>query len=281
MLILALAVVMGVVRGGWFVVGLPLTVVAAWAGYAWLGLWRRLPLRTDAQQIEDTAQAEFARKLTHGLSTPAAVISDGLITCVNLAWLDFFDRAKPDDQLLGTPFTNLVHPQDRQRFVALTRSAAEQRQTGAVSVRMMRPDATEFACEISALQFDVTLGMMLLQFNLPDGGQLLRSGADHHLEGLLGGLEQAVFQIDAAGRCVYLSRAWEGLSGFSVSETATRPLADFFHPNDRPDVEAALKRVASGRGEPLLAEVRLLSGAGTLHWVELRASPCLLDRECV
>lgn len=278
MLILAIAVVMGVVRGSWFVAGLPLAVLLAWAAYARLGRSRTLPPRANVDQIDDAAgRGEFARELMHGLSSPAAVIEDGRVTCLNLAWLDFFDWAKAGDQILGMPFTNLVHPQDRERFIALTRAAAQHRQTGAVSVRVIRPDTTEFACEISALQLDVAPGMMLLQFNLPDGGVFSRNGDEHHLEGLLDGLEQAVFQIDVEGRCVYLSRAWEGLTGFSVSETATRPLAAFFHPDDRADVEAALKRVTSGRGGPLLTEVRLVAGNGTLHWVELRASPRLLE----
>lgn len=251
--------------------------MSAWAGYLLLGLSRTGSARKDPPKIEGGAQLEFARELTDGLSTPAAVVADGLITCVNRAWLEFFDWENPDDQLRGMPVTNLVHPQDRARFIALTESVAQPHQTGVARVRVIRPEAMEFACEISALQLDAAPGMVLLQFNSADGGELSRGGNGHHLEGLLDALEQVVFQLDVEGRCVYLSRAWEGLTGFSVTAAATRSLAAFIHPDDRVDVEAALKRVMSGRSGRLLTEVRLVAGNGTLHWVELRASARLLE----
>ena len=140
MLILAIAVVMGIVRGSWFVAGLPLVVLLAWAAYARLGRSRTLPLRANVDQIDDAAgRDEFARELTHGLNSPAAVIEDGRVTCVNLAWLDFFDWAKAGAQILGMPFTNLVHPQDRERFIALTRAAAQHARRAVSARDTVRP----------------------------------------------------------------------------------------------------------------------------------------------
>ncbi len=274
---MALVVVAGIAGGNWHLAGVALVAASACAGYILLGLAPApaRPVGRGSQKVDDTVRREFARKLTHGLSSPAAVIADGLITCTNLAWLEFFDLATTGDRILGIPFATLVHPQDRERFIALIRAVEQHRDTGVVSVRVIRSEAVEFACEISALQLDAAPGMLLLQFNLPDGGALSRGADEQRSEGLLDGLEQVVFQIDLEGRCVYLSRAWEGLSGFSVRESATRPLATFFHPGDRSAVEAVLERVVSGRSGPTLIEVRLVAGNGTLHWVELRASPRL------
>src|SRR4051794_27131252 len=163
------ATLMGIVHGSWFGVVPPLLVVSAGSAYAWLGVSRtRWPI-AQMQHMDDTAQMAFARTLTHGLTGPAAVIADGRITCVNRAWLDLFGWAKEDDQILGMPFTNLVHPQDREHFLMLTRAPAQPRQMDRVGVRAIRSDATEFACDISALQVDMAPEMRLLQFTLPDG----------------------------------------------------------------------------------------------------------------
>lgn len=270
---LGVATLMGIVRGGWFLAVLPVAAVLAWAGY-----WRfgrspaSTPLRSALPASGDAFPGEFAQRLAHGLTAPAAIVADGLITCANAACLDLFERAGDGDRIVGTPLTKLVHPQDRERLASLIAAATQERRTGTASVLVGRPDAKNFVCEITALQLDAAPGMMLLQFNVPDIGELARSGDDRQLEGLLDGLQQAVFHIDGEGRCIYLSHAWEALTGLSVTETATRPLASYFHPDDRADLDAALKRVASGRGGPLLTEVRLVAADGTLHWVELRAS---------
>jgi PAS domain S-box-containing protein/diguanylate cyclase (GGDEF)-like protein len=278
MLTLAVAAFIGVVRGGWFFAALPLVVAFTWFGYLLLGRASTAPpRRSDLPDTAAVSRSEFAQRLVHGLTSPAAIVADGLITYANRAWFNLFDRSRGfdrtgGDHIVGTPLANLVHPEDAQRLAALIADTSQQGETGVLGVRLVRPDTEEFVCEITALQLDAAPGMMLLQFNLPDTGERARSGDDRQLEGLLDGLQQAVFHIDTEGRCVYLSHAWEALTGFSVTETATRPLASYFHPDDHADLEAALKRVASGRGEPLLTEVRLVAGNGTLHWVELRAS---------
>lgn len=262
---------MGSMQGGWLAAGLPLAVCAVWGAYALLGVSEAASAETP-HAAEATRQklACSALNRAHG---PALVLIDGCIVCVNLVWLDLFLAEKKDDQIKGVPFTNLVHRQDRERFVALTEAASQHGAPSTKQLRLIRADTTAFVCEITALPLDFAPGALLLQFDAPDTGDLQRSGDDYRSDGLLDAIEQAMFHVDAEGRCVYLSRAWETLTGFSTNETATRPLFSFFHPNDRADVEAAVKRVARGQSGALLTEVRLVAGNGTLHWVELRASP--------
>ncbi|HVY07971.1 MAG TPA: PAS domain-containing protein [Burkholderiales bacterium] len=269
---LGVAVFIGVARGGWFLAVLPLAAMLAWAAYWRLGRSQASASPRSSPVPSDGFRSEFAQRLAHGLTVPAAIVSKGLVTCANAACLDLFEQPEGSDRIAGMPLAKLVHPRDRERLAMLVASATQERRPGTAKVVAGRPDGKNFVCEITALQLDAAPGMMLLQFNVPDTAELARSGDDRQLEGLLDGLQQAVFHIDVEGRCVYLSRAWEVLTGFTVAETAARPLASFFHPDDHAELESALKRVAGARGGPLLTEARLVAGSGNLHWVELRAS---------
>lgn len=86
-------------------------------------------------------------------------------------------------------------------------------------------------------------------------------------------VREAVFRTDGAGRLRFLNRAWSELSGFSVEQTAGRPLADFLHPDERERANAmlhALLHAASGDTDvERSAEFRLRTRAGEVRWVEL------------
>ena len=51
------------------------------------------------------------------------------------------------------------------------------------------------------------------------------------------------FQTDAAGRWVFLNRAWEEITGFPVMGTLETNFLDYIHPEDRPAVETAFARL--------------------------------------
>jgi diguanylate cyclase (GGDEF)-like protein/PAS domain S-box-containing protein len=272
-LTLVVATLIGMVHGGWLAAAPPLLVVLAWAGHVVVGRLRVRSARAPRAGSDAEARREGVRALLQNTTPPAAVVAHGLVNATNRAMLDFLRWADRGDLIVGMPFSNLVHPEDHARVASLYQLALNDGQGGPVNVRLLRADDLVLSCEISALRLDTAPGATLLQFDLAVGEKLSRPADRDGLDRLLDGLEQAVFHTGMDGRFTYLSRAWERLTGLAAAECLGQPLTALLHPEDRSGAEAALRRVAGGGEETLLAEVRLLAGDGTQRWVELRASP--------
>jgi two-component system, NtrC family, sensor kinase len=84
-------------------------------------------------------------------------------------------------------------------------------------------------------------------------------------------LREVLFELDAAGRLVLASPAWERLVGASVSAWTGRALVDLFHPEDRDQARALLRSATSRVDVPSRLELRLACGAQP-RWVELSAT---------
>lgn len=83
----------------------------------------------------------------------------------------------------------------------------------------------------------------------------------------LAALRDVVFRADGAGRWLFLSPAWETLTGQSVDAAIGRRADAAFHPDDQPTVRAALGLTDAAAAAP---EVRLRAGDGSWRTVELR-----------
>ncbi|MBY0579855.1 MAG: EAL domain-containing protein [Burkholderiales bacterium] len=78
-------------------------------------------------------------------------------------------------------------------------------------------------------------------------------------------LNDAVFQVDAAGRLIFLNPAWEKITRFSKEECLGNPLANYVHPLD---AQKNAEQLISGTGR---YEIRLLTKNGGQRWVEVHA----------
>ncbi|MBI5548457.1 MAG: PAS domain S-box protein, partial [Deltaproteobacteria bacterium] len=78
--------------------------------------------------------------------------------------------------------------------------------------------------------------------------------------------------IDAQGRFLRLSRAWESILGYPLEELLEKPFMDFVHPEDVEPTRRAFADVQAGK--PVLNFVnRYRRRDGTYRWLEWRASP--------
>ncbi len=277
MLTLLAAALIGALHGGWLAAVLPLAVMAAWALYVLLGRSRVLSSRAARLGIDTESQHAWVRELVHGLSAPTVAIADGVVTSANAALLDCLGRSHHDDPIVGMPFINLVQTDDRERVASIAVPVADGSESRTASMRLLRADGSVLRCHISALSLAEAPRITLLQLDTSADAHVSHRIESTGLHALVDRLEQSVFQIDSDGRCTFLSQAWERLTGFSTSESVGRPLTSLVHPDDRAEVDAALKRIAAGRAEPLVSEARLVAGDGTLHWIELRASAFVLS----
>ena len=92
---------------------------------------------------------------------------------------------------------------------------------------------------------------------------------NYHL--IIDRLEEIVFQLSAEGKIIFLNPAWESLLELKVKGCLNKSLLDFFHPEDRPMLEARLNSLTQGKRPNCTLEARLLSVHGSPNWIVMRA----------
>jgi two-component system cell cycle sensor histidine kinase/response regulator CckA len=85
-------------------------------------------------------------------------------------------------------------------------------------------------------------------------------------------LREVLFQLDADGRCVFLSAAWRDLTGRDVEPGFRIPFAEFVVAEDRARWEDALNAMRAGTTAGFSGELRLICADSTVRWVDVRAS---------
>ncbi len=106
-----------------------------------------------------------------------------------------------------------------------------------------------------------------------EAADALRAGESRYLN-MVNNLVEVVFQTDGEGRWTFLNSAWERITGADVESSLGRPLLDFVHPEDRARSRAffdALLQPGAAAQRPL--QIRLLTRAGAVCWVEIDARP--------
>ncbi len=88
-------------------------------------------------------------------------------------------------------------------------------------------------------------------------------------------LHEIVFEIDDAGRLVFLNAAFTERLGFGVEQALGQPVAAFAAPDDRERCAALLGSVAATGAAPVRADIRFASATGEVVWTEMSvaASP--------
>ena len=84
-------------------------------------------------------------------------------------------------------------------------------------------------------------------------------------------VNEVIFQIDTAGRFLFLNKAWAHVSGHPPETALARPLTDFLHPDDRRPTRERIAHVLSGELTLCECEVRLRTTTGEIRWLEVHA----------
>jgi PAS domain S-box-containing protein len=88
---------------------------------------------------------------------------------------------------------------------------------------------------------------------------------------MIDNLREVVFQTDMEGRWTLLNPAWEEITGFSIRESLGQPCLEFVHADDRQDSREQLGALLEGEKQHCRHEVRYLTKAGGLRWIEVHA----------
>ena len=81
-------------------------------------------------------------------------------------------------------------------------------------------------------------------------------------------IKEVIFQVDESGNWSILNPAWEKMTGFSVSETLGKPFLEYLHHDDREKNQHVLRQLFERKLDFSCHEVRFLSKAGVMRWVE-------------
>lgn len=96
----------------------------------------------------------------------------------------------------------------------------------------------------------------------------LPPASDQQLWQLLNSLGDVVIALDKAQHIVMLNACWQTVTGVCVAESLNRPLAQFIHPEDRPNWNQLIESMTPDKGE--LIWFRLLHNSGEIRWCEMR-----------
>jgi PAS domain S-box-containing protein len=89
---------------------------------------------------------------------------------------------------------------------------------------------------------------------------------------LVNSLSEVLFSIDHEGTVSYVSRPVETILGYHPDSLQGAPLQRFVHAADRPALEQAIARIASGDEAQTSLTCRVLTAAGELRFFDIRLS---------
>ncbi|HEX4584930.1 MAG TPA: PAS domain-containing protein [Burkholderiaceae bacterium] len=273
-LVLLYATVIGVWTGG--LVAPALGVGALMLGAIVLQAASFGRARRRARGANAADRVVVAAGLCEAVSAPAAVVAAGLVRDANRAFLALLDFGGRRDEVIGLPISNLVHPLDQGRLVALLASDAGQDETDRpAALRMLKADGSSVRAQACTSQLAGEPGTSLLQLGLDALAEAPASGSDISSV-VLHQLDLVVVSVDSGGEMTYANRAWERLAGDPQVDVRGRTFPAYLHPGDRDPVEKDFARLLNGRLDHLAREARLISTDGSVHWMDLRAHPCVL-----
>lgn len=218
----------------------------------------------------------WSRDVSIGLSTPAAVLNGYIVTFANQSFLSELGMLGKSDQIIGMPFTNLVHPADHQQLATLIAGTSQNSdQHGMTKLRVIHSDGTilPLQASLSPLREGGDPNHNLLQLAPSLVREQTNADFDDHVNYhlLVDQIEQIVFQVNAGGEIIFLNPSWEHLLDHKVQDCLHKPLLAFIHPEDKPLVDAHLNSLMQGKRTSCQFETRLIAKNGDSHWVELRA----------
>jgi PAS domain S-box-containing protein len=221
-------------------------------------------------------ETAWGREVASTLSSPAAMLDGYIVKFINTPFLQMLGMADMADQIIGMPFTNLIHPTDHQSFTNLNAEAA----TGTTNndptkIRLICADGTTLPsnASLTRMREDGQNRLTLFQFTPISATSPLtndfESQFNYHL--IIDRLEEIVFQVSAEGKIIFLNPAWESLLELKVQDCLNKSLLEFFHPEDRPMLGARLNSLTQGKRPNCTLEARLLSVHGHPNWIVMRA----------
>ena len=226
-------------------------------------------LDTQEQVLRDTEQ----RYRVTFESAPIGIVNaspDGRLLGVNQAFAQMLGYSI--EQLVGTKFSDYIHPDDMAASVRLRRDLIEGRaDRGSLEKRYIRRDGSTLWGKVSVAA--VRDGGGALQYTVAMiEDQTERRQADQQRDRFF---RLSLDMLCIAGTDGYfrsLNPAWEKTLGYSIEHLLSRSLLDFVHPADQASTMAELKKLKHGEAT-IHFENRYRCQDGTWRWLEWTCPP--------
>ncbi len=221
-------------------------------------------------------ESAWGREVSSTLSSPAAILDGFVVKFINTPFLQTLGMADMADQIIGMPFTNLIHPADHQSFANLSAEAATGKiQNDPTKIRLVCADGTTVPsnASLTLMREKGQNNLNLFQFTPISAISPLtndfESQFNYHL--IIDRLDEIVFQLSAEAKVIFLNPSWTKLLEYNVQDCLNKSLLDFFHPEDRPMLESRLDSLTQGKRSHCTIEARLLTIHGYPSWIVMRA----------
>ena len=281
---LIISVIFLFILGSWYniqgpfllhVVMLVSTAVAIFSA-AVLTLIQPVYSRSSRSRQELPQEAAWGKEVSSALSSPAAVLDGYMVKFVNTPFLQTLGMVGMADQIVGMPFTNLIHPADQQSLAELTVEAnMGKTKADPTKIRLLCADGTILPsnASLTRMREDSQSNLMLFQFTPISTIYPLSDDYEtqFNYHSIIDRLEEIVFQLNAEGRIIFLNPSWARMLEYKVHDCLDKLLIDFFHPEDKPMLEARLNSLTQGKRTNCTIEARLLSVRGDPNWIVMRA----------
>ena len=172
---LIISVIFLFILGSWYniqgpfllhVVMLVSTAVAIFSA-AVLTLIQPVYSRSSRSRQELPQEAAWGKEVSSALSSPAAVLDGYMVKFVNTPFLQTLGMVGMADQIVGMPFTNLIHPADHQNLAELTVEAnMGKTKADPTKIRLLCADGTILPsnASLTRMREDSQNNLMLFQF---------------------------------------------------------------------------------------------------------------------
>jgi len=282
---LIISLIFLIILGSWYsiqgsfllhVVMLVSTVVAIFSTAVVMAIQPLFSTRPSRQRLEHPQEASWSKEVSNALSSPAAVLDGYLVKFVNTSLLQTLGMVGMADQIIGVPFTNLIHPADHQILAELTaETSMGKSKNDPTKIRLVCADGTTRPSNASLTRLrEGNQGcLMLFQFTPISAVNPLSNDFEpqFNYHSIIDRLEEIVFQLNTEGKIIFLNPAWAHMLEYKVQDCIDKLLLDFFHPEDKPLLEAKLDSLTQGNRTNCTIEARLLSARGDPNWIVMRA----------
>jgi PAS domain S-box-containing protein len=221
-------------------------------------------------------ESTWGQELSSTLSSPAAMLDGYVVKFINTPFLQILGMSEMANQIIEMPFTNLIHPADHRNFAILNSEATTGKtKNEPTKIRLICADGTILPsnASLSVMRENSHSNLMLFQFTPISNinPTILNEDSQFNYHLIVDRLEDVVFQLNAEGKVIYLNPAWEKLLEYKIDDSVNKSFLDFFHPEDKPVIEARLESLTLGKRLNCEIEARILSFHGYPNWVVLRA----------
>jgi len=211
------------------------------------------------------------------LSTPAAVLRGYTVIFTNNMFLAELGLSGTNEQIIGMPITNLVHPSEHDNLAQMIASSGDALgKNETTTIRMLYVDGTSIPVHISLspLRQSGESNLNLLQFTSASHHKVAVSSLINQFDSrfILDSIEQIVFQINVEQQLIFLNPSWERMLDHTMVESINKSILSFIHPEDTQLFEARLGPLSRGQRNSCHLQTRLIAKNGCSLWVEMRAT---------